>query len=798
MSEEEYNETKLSFILDNQEKNIIKCHIKDRLINMLEVYCQIKNIKKESIYILYNGNCIDNYDITIDKLANKDSKQAGEVILLVNHKPNSVIIKFLHSGDLYEEKVDIEKDINSVLSNYLTEKNIDKNNIVLKYNDDIIEAEQTINQFITKYKIMIGNMNEIKDNNLTKINIDIIDIQTVSKIKFLHNNEIYERNYSLERNMGDIFKDYASENKIDEERVEFLDINKKTIKKNQSFKQFKNYINEKIDNKKNEIKNKIHNQSETRINSEEIIENYSKIIIDVKDLSYCSYFFKKYKQIIFIILAMIIVTGAVLLIVLLLKKINDKNQGTSSKTRNPIIPNDYFINATYISKKSETVKLISDEYDIKKIKNMSINGKIIEPIKSFTFNENGQHIIYYSFNYLNNKSLLSSGRNLFNGITNLIKIEISNYNGSFPDISFHGMFNNCINLQEADFSQMDLNYNYYYNYYSYEIIKYYFSMDYMFNNCKSLTSINFNFKMKYYENELYIISSRYMFNNCTSLKELNLNKLHFYTNLNNMFSNCTSLKEIYFSDFKYKGDDLNISYMFYNCSTITTLSFRSDQMSTPYDMSYSFAYCTSLKKLDLQFIDDYNYYNEYKKNMSNAFRNCTSLTSIDLQFFLLNFEDMSYAFMGCHSLQYLELVNYYYFPYVKYMNGMFLDCFSLKDIFKGGFTSDNLIDISYMFASSIVSFLDLSSLKTNNITNYEGLFYNCSSLSSVDLSSFTHNNLTGSKLSIFKGKYYSGTFLIINKEFLSKIYVPENFKIIIFNENESWPFGLPGTYRNVT
>ena len=310
-------------------------------------------------------------------------------------------------------------------------------------------------------------------------------------------------------------------------------------------------------------------------------------------------------------------------------------------------------------------------------------------------------------------------------------------------------------------------------------------MDYMFNNCKSLTSINFNFKMKYYENELYIISSRYMFNNCTSLKELNLNKLHFYSNLNNMFSNCISLKDVYFSDFTYTGDELNMSYIFYNCSTITTLSFPSEQMSTPYDMSYSFAYCTSLKKLNLQFIGDYNSENEYKKNMSNAFRNCTSLTSIDLQFILLNFEDMSYAFMGCNSLEYLDIVHYYYFPFAKYMNGMFLDCFSLKDILDGGFTSDNLIDISYMFAGSAVSYVNLSPLRTNNITNYEGLLYNCSSLSSVDLSYFTHNNLTGSKLSIFKGEYYSNPILIVNKEFLSKIYVPENFEIIILNESES-------------
>ena len=51
----------------------------------------------------------------------------------------------------------------------------------------------------------------------------------------------------------------------------------------------------------------------------------------------------------------------------------------------PVIPEDYFIKATYFSHESETVKLISDEYDLNKIKNMSIDGNIINPIKDFTF-----------------------------------------------------------------------------------------------------------------------------------------------------------------------------------------------------------------------------------------------------------------------------------------------------------------------------------------------------------------------------------------------------------------------------
>ena len=81
------------------------------------------------------------------------------------------------------------------------------------------------------------------------------------------------------------------------------------------------------------------------------------------------------------------------------------------------------------------------------------------------------------------------------------------------------MFNNCINLKETNFSQMKLNYDYYYNYYTPEVFEYYNSMDYMFNNCTNIVNINFDFIKS---NKINIISSKFMFNNCTSLVNFNL------------------------------------------------------------------------------------------------------------------------------------------------------------------------------------------------------------------------------------------------------------------------------------
>ena len=83
----------------------------------------------------------------------------------------------------------------------------------------------------------------------------------------------------------------------------------------------------------------------------------------------------------------------------------NKIDGSRGPSQSPkiIIPDDYFIYAEYFLYQSESIKLISDEYDINKIKNMSIDGNITKPTKTFTFNRNGKHSVYYSFNPLNDK-----------------------------------------------------------------------------------------------------------------------------------------------------------------------------------------------------------------------------------------------------------------------------------------------------------------------------------------------------------------------------------------------------------
>ena len=751
------DEIKIKFTFNYQENITIICNINERIINILTIFCQITKIKLESVYFLCNGIQIKNFNITLKNLANHDNILIKEMQILVYYKANSVKIIISHlNADSYEEKKDIDVDISSVFYEFLSKNKLDNDNVILKYNNILVDTNQTIHQFMTKHNIKLStqglNQNN-NDNNLTQIKFDALDIHPFSKINFKYQKKESEYYFSLEKNMGDIFTDYVTKNGLDKKKVDFKykDI---SIKENQTLNEFiKKYVN---NNQKEE-----QNQTIDNLNNNQLKENETKIEIDVVDLSCPAFFFRRYKLPFFIILGLIIVVGAAILIALLLKKKSDNSSSVSSpKIQN--IPNDYFIKATYSSKESETIRLISNEYDLKKIKTIFIDGELLNPKKSHTFNEGGQHIIYYSFNYLSDHSLNSEGKGLFNGITNLIKIEVSNFSENYPDISFQGMFNNCINLQTADFSQMRLNYDFYYKFYQSNVFDYYNSMDYMFNNCTSLTSVNFDFpKIKEYE--IDIISSKYMFNNCTSLTNLYISKINFYNYFNNMFSNCILLETLVLNIFNYYDYNNNMSYMFYNCTSLASLVFTSDKIYLPSDMSYSFAYCSSLKKLELEFDYFYSYY--YEKSaftMSNAFRNCTSLRTINFNSELI-YEDMSYLFMGCTSLEDIKtLYNYFNLPVAKYTQGMFLDCKSLYSppSIYNGFYSDDLIDISYMFSGSSLYRIDLSGLVTNYITNYEGLFYGCENVNYIDISSFTHNNLSDSNLSIFKVNYFDSVTLV--------------------------------------
>ena len=202
--------------------------------------------------------------------------------------------------------------------------------------------------------------------------------------------------------------------------------------------------------------------------------------------------------------------------------------------------------------------------------------------------------------------------------------------------------------------------------------------------------------------------------------------------LRRLFDDYTALQTIEGLDKLNTEKVTDMSYMFVDCSSLSSLDLSDFNTKKVTDMSGMFYYCISLSSLDLSDINT-----EKVTDMSYMFSDCSSLSSLDLSDF--NTEkvtDMIYMFGGCSSLSSLDLSNFNT-DSVTTMYGMFFDCSSLSSLDLSDFNTDSVTNMSQMFGGcSSLSSLDLSDFNTKNVTDMSYMFSGCSSLSSLDLSSF--------------------------------------------------------------
>ena len=116
-----------------------------------------------------------------------------------------------------------------------------------------------------------------------------------------------------------------------------------------------------------------------------------------------------------------------------------------------------------------------------------------------------------------------------------------------------------------------------------------------------------------------------------------------------------------------------------------------------------------------------------------CFINCTNANSIGKYSYYGLFEGSEatkIVILSCGS----EITN---------MNGMFCRCSSLTILYLSNFKTNNVTDMSFMFDDcSSLTILDLSNFNTNNVTNMSLMFYYCSGLTKLDLSNFNTDNVT--------------------------------------------------------
>ena len=261
------------------------------------------------------------------------------------------------------------------------------------------------------------------------------------------------------------------------------------------------------------------------------------------------------------------------------------------------------------------------------------------------------------------------------------------------------------------------------------------SLDEFFSNLLKLETIK---GLEYLNTEKVTDMSR-MFENCQTLTSLDVAKFNTanVTNMSDMFSNCSSLTSLDVTHFN-TANVTNMSYMFYNCKALTSLDVTKFNTANVTDMNGMFFSCVALTSLDVSKFNTVNV-----TNMPQMFYNCSKLTSLDVsKFNTMNVTDMSSMFYGCKTLTSLD-VSKFNTVNVTNMSSMFYNCLALTSLDVTNFNTEKVTNMSYMFSScSKLTSLDVSKFNTMNVTNMSSMFSSCHTLTSLDVRNFNTANVT--------------------------------------------------------
>ena len=189
----------------------------------------------------------------------------------------------------------------------------------------------------------------------------------------------------------------------------------------------------------------------------------------------------------------------------------------------------------------------------------------------------------------------------------------------------------------------------------------------------------------------------------------------------------TELTEIDKLDNLKTDNVTDMSYMFANCSGLTSLDLSEWNTSKVVYMEYMFSDCGKLSNLDL------SGWNTGKvKYTSCMFSDCGKLSNLDLSGWNTeNVTNMAYMFECCKGLTSLN-VSSWNTGKVIYMNCMFAESSSLTSLDLSGWNTENVTNMENMFSNcSGLTSLDLSGWNTGKVTEIGSLFYDCNNLETI-------------------------------------------------------------------
>ena len=348
-----------------------------------------------------------------------------------------------------------------------------------------------------------------------------------------------------------------------------------------------------------------------------------------------------------------------------------------------------------------------------------------------------------------------------------------------------GMFSSCSSLTWLDLSNWDTS----------NVM----SMWWMFYWCKNLKSLNlswWNFEKINAVNFVGMLFGESSSAAVTQLKDLNLTNTKFSWSMERAFYHMGYLENLIL-DGVDTSKVTNMSYMIYECSSLTWLNLSSFDTSNVTNMACMFEWSNKLQSLDVSSFNTSNvtgmyqmfkYYNWTSLDLSNfdtskvinmnaIFAWCRDLENLNLSWWDFrkvattnwwHTDGLMYKlwFYGWDKLRKLNMTNAKFTwsllrafddlnkleeikldwvntEWVTNMSYMFDDCRSLKNLDVSSFDTSNVTDMSYMFFyCNSLTWLDLSNFDTSKVINMSCMFDNCSELKSLNLDNWNLSELT--------------------------------------------------------
>lgn len=210
-----------------------------------------------------------------------------------------------------------------------------------------------------------------------------------------------------------------------------------------------------------------------------------------------------------------------------------------------------------------------------------------------------------------------------------------------------------------------------------------------------------------------------------------------------MFEDCYSVTTLDLSGFS-TDNVTDMTDLFKNCYSLSTLDLSEWTLSNTNPME-SLRECPSLTTLTMNNV-------WMPTNMSGMFKDMSSLTTLNLSGSLTDaITDLSELFYGCSNLTNLNLADCNTSNVVN-MSQMFRNCTSIENVNIIGMNTGNVLDMSGMFSGcTSLQKLNVSGWDLSNVTTTEDMFNGCSSLRRIICDDSWDASSVGTSTSMFEG-----------------------------------------------